>query len=197
MLRTNLSTRPFYNVRAVQFVLALVAGIVVAITAFNVIQFARLSSRERSLGSDAAAAESDAARLRTQAARLHAQIDPKELEVVATAAREANAVIDQRAFSWTELFSQLEKTLPENVRITGVQPQVDRDGRFILEMQAQGRRVEDIDAFIEALEGTGTFRNVLPPEERVADDGLMEAVIRGEYVAQQARPGARVNGGRP
>jgi Tfp pilus assembly protein PilN len=196
MLRTNLATRPFYNVRAVQSVLMLVAALVVAITVFNAVQFVRLTARERSLGADAATAENEASRLRAQAARLHAQIDPKELEVVAAAAREANAVIDQRAFSWTELFSQLEQTLPENVRVTAVQPHVDRDGRFVVEMHAQGRRVEDIDAFIEALEAQGTFKDVLPPEEHVDDDGLMEAVIRGEYVAQQARPAAADGGAR-
>jgi Tfp pilus assembly protein PilN len=194
MLRTNLSTRPFYNVRAVQTLLMLVAAIVVAITLFNVVQFVRLSARERALGADAAAAETEAARLREQAARLHAQIDPKELEVVATAAREANAVIDQRAFSWTELFSQIERTLPENVRITAIQPHVERDGRFIVEINTEGRRVEDVDAFIEALEAQKTFRNVLPPQEQVNEDGLMEAVIRGEYIAQGARPTPPVNG---
>jgi hypothetical protein len=35
MLRTNLATRPFYNERAVRFVLGVVALIVLGVTAFN------------------------------------------------------------------------------------------------------------------------------------------------------------------
>ena len=35
MLRTNLSTRPFYNERAVHLLLALAAVIVLALTAFR------------------------------------------------------------------------------------------------------------------------------------------------------------------
>jgi hypothetical protein len=113
MLRTNLSTRPFYNVRAVQATLALVTAVVVAITLFNVVQYARLSALERSLGADALRAETEAARLRGEAARLRAQINPKELELVATAAREANTVIDQRASRGRSCSPQFEQTLPE------------------------------------------------------------------------------------
>jgi hypothetical protein len=189
MLRTNLASRPFYNVRAVQATLALVGAVVVAVTLFNVIQYARLSALERSLGADAARAETEAARLRGEAARLRAQINPKELELVATAAREANTVIDQRAFSWTELFSQFEQTLPEDVRITAVQPRLERDGRLIVAMQIEARRIEDADAFIEALEGQGTFRNVLPSEEQTAQSGLIEAVLEGEYIARSREVG--------
>src|SRR5690349_23945187 len=109
MLRTNLATRPFYNVRVVHTVLGVIAIAVIAITVFNVVQYARLSGRERSLGADATRAETEAAGLRAQAARLRAQIDPKDLQAVAAAAREANAVIDQRAFSWTDLFAEFER----------------------------------------------------------------------------------------
>jgi len=184
MLRTNLASRPFYNVRAVQTLLALGAVLVIAITLFNVIQYARLSALERSLGADAARAEDDAARLRGDAARLRAQINPKELELVATAAREANTVIDQRAFSWTELFSQFEQTLPEDVRITAVQPRLDREGHLMVAVQIEARRVEDADAFIEALEAHGGFRNVRRNEEQTAQNGMIEAVLEGEYVAR-------------
>ena len=184
MLRTNLSTRPFYNVRAVHMVLGVVAAIVIAITLFNVVQYVRLSAQERSLGGNAEQAEREASRLRGEAARLRGQIDAKDLDVVARAAREANAIIDQRAFSWTALFSAFEQTLPENVRITAVQPHVERDGRLLVTIQAEGKRVEDIDAFIEALEAQGTFRNVLPAQEQPRDDGMIEAAISAEYAGQ-------------
>jgi hypothetical protein len=195
MLRTNLATRPFYNVRVVHAVLGAVAVLVIAITAFNIVQYARLSGRERSLGADAARAETEAAGLRAQAARLRAQINPKELQTVAAAAREANAVIDQRAFSWTDLFAEFERTLPDDVRITAVSPRVDRDGRFMVSMQVQGRRVEDVDAFIERLEADGTFRNVLPTEEQTTEQGLIEAVVDGEYVRGTRAPATPARGG--
>ena len=188
MLRTNLATRPFYNIRAVHTLLAVVALVVVIVTLFNLIEFVRLSANERSLGAAAATAEDEAARLREQAARLRAQINPAELNAVAAAAQEANAVIDQRAFSWTDLFSQFEATLPENVRITAVQPRREQDGTFAVNIGVQARRVEDVEAFIQALEAQTPFKDVLAREEQTGDNGLIEAVIDGHYMPARSAP---------
>ncbi len=68
MIRTNLSTRPFYNARAVRALLALFAVIVVAMTAYNAVQLVRLSGSQRTLGANAAANEREATRLRSDAA---------------------------------------------------------------------------------------------------------------------------------
>ena len=46
MLRTNLSTRPFYNERAVHVCLALSAILVVALTVFNLWEIYSLSGRD-------------------------------------------------------------------------------------------------------------------------------------------------------
>ena len=182
ILRTNLATRPFYNTRAVRAAVGLLALVVLAVTVFNVAQFVRLREAEGTLGARADQAEAEAARLRGDAARIRAQIDPKELGVVAAAAREANGIIDRRAFSWTELFSQFEQTLPPDVRITAVQPRLERTGAFIVAMTVEARRVEDLDAFLDALEKHGTFRNVRSLEEQTNDHNLIEAVIEGAYV---------------
>ena len=183
MLQTNLSTRPFYNARAVQTILGVLALIVLAVTLFNVVQIVRLTLRQRSLSARAVEAERDAQRLRSEAAVIRSRIDPKQLAVVASQAREANAIIDQRTFSWTELFETFEATLPPDVRITSVQPRLDQSGTFYVGMTVEARRAEDVDAFVEALEKTGAFHDVLPNEEQPNDEGLLEAVIDGVYVA--------------
>jgi hypothetical protein len=182
MLRTNLSTRPFYNVRAVQVALGAAGAIVLAVTLFNVVQIARLTMSQQALGARAAEAEEEAARLLAEAARIRAQIDPQELQVVANAAREANQIIDQRAFSWTELFAQFEATLPPDARIRAVQPRLERDGNFIVAIGVEARRAEDLDAFVEALETAGAFHNVLAVQEQTGTSGLIEAIVEGTYV---------------
>ena len=181
MLRTNLSTRPFYNARAVQTVLGTLGLIVVAITLYNVVTIARLTVQQRSLSARAVEAEREAERLRTEAVGIRARIDARELTVVAGEAREANAIIDQRTFSWTELFQTFEMTLPPEVRITAVQPRLGQDGTFHVGVLVEARRAEDVDQFVEALEKSGTFHNVLPSDDRVNDDGLLEAVVDGVY----------------
>jgi hypothetical protein len=181
MLRTNLATRPFYNVRVVHVVLGVVAALVIGLTASNALQIMRLGASQSTLGARAADAQREAARLRAEAVRIRAQIDPQELQVVANAAREANAIIDQRAFSWTDLLSEFEATLPPNVRITAVQPRLEKTS-FVVSVAVESRRSEDLDAFIEALEERGAFHNVLSIQEQTNTEGLIEAVIEGNYV---------------
>jgi hypothetical protein len=181
MLETNLATRPFYNVRAVRLALAACALLVAVLTLFNVFQAVRLTASQRQLGARAAEAEVEAARLRAEAARLRSDIDPRELQAVANSAREANAIIDRRAFSWTELFAEFEETLPPDVRIMAVQPRLD-DGVFTVSVAVEARRAEDLDAFIEALEARNRFRGVLATQSQMTEDGLLEAVIEGAYV---------------
>lgn len=197
MLRTNLATRPFYNTRVVQAVLGVLVIVVALLTILNVVQLVRLNLSERELGARAGEAEVEAARLRADAQRIRGQIDTAELAQVATAAEEANAIIDQRAFSWTELMVRLEETLPESVRMTRLQPRIDDDGRFVLSVRVRARRVPDLEMFLDALEQTNVFHEVLATEERVAQDGLVDALVEGVYEPVMRARDASVPAGGP
>lgn len=99
MIRTNLSTRPFYNERAVHFWLLVVAAVVVLATAFNVMRVLRYSRSDTTLAAQASLDEDRSRDLRQQAARLRATVDPKQVEFASTEARKANELIDRRTFS--------------------------------------------------------------------------------------------------
>jgi Tfp pilus assembly protein PilN len=182
MLRTNLSTRPFYNERAVHAVLALAAILVVALTVFNASRVVSLSRRQTELSARAQTAETRSRELRAAALDIRRGLDTKELEAVATAAREANAIIDRRLFSWTELFNRFETTMPDDVRITSIRPKIDMDGTVRVTLGVVGRRVEDIEQFMGNLEATGTFADVLMREENVMEDRTLVAVLDGRYL---------------
>jgi len=189
MLRTNLSTRPFYNMRAVQVTLAGLAILVIAMTLFNAFELIRQGARQREFGAREVEAQAEAARLRNDAARIRAQINPKELEVVAASAREANSIIDLRAFSWTQLLSQFETTLPEGVRLKAISPRIEKDGSVVIGVGVEARRGADVEMFLDALEMTGSFKNPLATEEQMNREGLIDAIVEAVYV-QPARPAA-------
>lgn len=182
MLRTNLSSRPFYNTRAVYIALIAVAVVLAGVTVFNIVKGVSLYSSQSTLGLTESEARREAERLGREATRIRSQINQQELAVVSAAASEANSLIDQRAFSWTDLMAQFETTLPEDVRIRSVQPRLEA-GRFIVTILVEGRNPEDVDAFIEALEASGNFANVLPTVQNVTEQGLIEATIQGVYAA--------------
>jgi hypothetical protein len=182
VIRTNLSTRPFYNLHAVRVIVGALAILVLAITAFNVVQIVRLTMAQRTLGAQASAAEQEAARLRRDAVQILARVDTKELETVAKAAREANAIIDERTFSWTEVFAHFEEALPEDVRITSVQQQPGSD---VVMFGAEARSIDDLDVFIEALERTGAFRDVIALSEVQMENNVIDARLSATYMSQQ------------
>jgi Tfp pilus assembly protein PilN len=182
MLRTNLSTRPFYNERAVHALLTLAGAIVLVLTIFNLYEIVALSKEQSELGSRASVSEARARTLRAHAAQIRHGLDPKQLDTISGEAREANAIIGQRLFSWTELLNRLETTLPEEVRITAMRPRVESDGSITIQMSITGRRFEDINRFLENLEGTGAFTDMLPRDEITNEDGLHQATIEGHYL---------------
>ena len=192
MLKTNLSTHPFYNIRAVQVTLGALALLVAVMTVVNLVQLVRLTASERALGARAEQAEADAQRLREEARRIRSQIDAKELNEVAAAAQEANGIIDLRAFSWSDLFKEIEQTLPESVRLTSFQPQEDRQGNLVVNLRVQARRVQDLESFLDALESTGMFHQVLAAEEQTNPEGLINALVEGVYLP--ASPAAAAAG---
>src|SRR5688500_1852041 len=116
MLRTNLSTRPFYNERALHGVLGVTAAIVVILTIFNLTQIVLLTRRQSSLSSQASADEARATELRARAVRTRQAVNAKQIDTISSAAQEANTIIGQRLFSWTVLLNRLGDALPDNVR---------------------------------------------------------------------------------
>jgi Tfp pilus assembly protein PilN len=196
MLRTNLAARPFYNERIVRALLVALAAVAVGLSIYTAGEFISLGARNRSLDSQAAAAEQRARELRAEAAKVRQSVSRADLDKVAAAAREANVLIDRRAFSWTALFNRFEETLPADVRITAVQPQVSNDGRLVIAMTALSRRVEELDTFIDRLEKTGAFGSTLSREEQVEEDGTIRSIIQGFYGASAGdpRPASKAGG---
>ncbi|MGH9143435.1 MAG: PilN domain-containing protein [Vicinamibacterales bacterium] len=188
MIRTNLSTRPFYNERIVRLWLLAIALGVLAATAFNVSRVLRYSRSDTRLATQASSDEARAGDLRRQAARLRASVDPRQVDFAAADAKQANDLIDRRTFSWTELFNRFETTLPDDVRIAAVKPRVDPDRGILLTINVSAKSVDDVNAFIENLEKTGAFANIRPADERTDEAGLLASVLEAVYVPSVGKP---------
>jgi Tfp pilus assembly protein PilN len=191
MIRSNLATRPFYDERAVHTWILIGALIVAAATVFNVGRVLTYSRSDTQLAGEASRDEARAAQLRQQAMRLRSTVDPKQIDFASNEARQANELIDRRTFSWTELFNRFETTLPDEVRITAVRPQMDKQRGIVLNIAVVARSNEDMELFMERLRETGVFPSVQPIEEHFDEAGLLETSIEALYA-----PGARAAQGR-
>jgi Tfp pilus assembly protein PilN len=186
VIRTNLATRPFYNDRTVQLWLLVAAVVAVAATLFNGWRILHYSGSNTELAAQAARDETRAAQLRNDASRLRATVDPRQIATVSADARQANDLIDRRTFSWTELFNRLETTLPADVRLTSVRPQLDKDRRIVLTILVVARSVDDVNQFMEKLDETGAFANLTPVQEHTNDQGQIESTLEAVYVPKAA-----------
>jgi Tfp pilus assembly protein PilN len=194
VIRSNLSTRPFYNERAVHLWLALATVVVVAATLFNIARVVRYSQSDTELATQASRDEARAAELRAAAGRLRATVDSRQIDYASAEARQANELIDRRTFSWTELFNRFETTLPDDVRIVTVRPKIDPKTGIMLTIAVVARNVDDVDRFMENLESTGAFANLLSKEEHFNDQNLLEATLETVYVPSKNVAGRGTKG---
>jgi Tfp pilus assembly protein PilN len=81
-----------------------------------------------------------------------------------------NTLISRKAVSWTQLFADLEKVIPGNVRLVSVRPQITPTNQVILDMTVganTGEPVVDMLMKLEAspLFGATTITTMLPPSQ--------------------------------
>ena len=155
----------------------------------------RLTSRDAEVRRQADAAEARGRRACDRGARVIRQtINRDQLAAVQAAAREANQLIDRRAFSWTDLFNRFEAdAAPATCGSPRSRRRSIQQGRLLVAVTVVSRRVEELDGFIEALEKTGAFQEVLSRQEEAQEDGTLRSIIQGYYRPSR---GASAAGGR-
>ena len=186
MARINLATHPSYNVRLVRLVCGVLIAGGAALSVFDAVQWMRLRGRDADVRLQAEQADREARRLQADARQVRQSVNREQLAATEVGAAEANQLIGRRTFSWTRLLNQFETTLPAGVRIASITPQVDQAGRLLVAVAVVSRRVEDLDTFIEALEASGGFSEVLSRQEEAQEDGMLRSVIQGYYTPAAA-----------
>jgi Tfp pilus assembly protein PilN len=187
MLKINLATRPFYNERVVHVVLILLgtgALVLMGLAGRTVLELSKVHTE---ITRAAEASDALVETVSQETLSLNENVSDEELEVLRRSAAEANRLIDQRVFSWTELFNLIERTLPNRVMLTGLRPSGNAS-RISLVIGVVGERVADIEEFIEQLEASGSFENVLARQEQRTEDGMYSAQLTGEF---RGRPSDR------
>jgi Tfp pilus assembly protein PilN len=180
VLRTNLSTRPFYNERIVHAVAAIAAILLLAITAAQVVRVVRLSRLKTELSGYIKRDKAEAELRTNEAAGIRRGLDQAQLTLVASEAKEANQLIERRTFSWTQLLNYLTETLPNDVMLTSIRPDFQEGGTQI-SMEIQGRGGDEIDKFWENLEKTGAFHDIEWSGLNVSEEGIHRVQMTAIY----------------
>jgi hypothetical protein len=185
MVRINLSTRPFYNERLVAFIIAVIGVIAIGVMAFSVQQIVSLSSKRTTLRAQIAQGAAAANRADIETESIQKSINARALKALALDATQANRLIDERTFSWSVFFTLIGKTLPDDVRVDSVAPSVDKEG-VVVRMTIVSKHTDDLALFIENLQNTGAFYDILPQQEDSTEEGNRRTTVQARYLSPKA-----------
>jgi type IV pilus assembly protein PilN len=97
-----------------------------------------------------------------QQAKLNAVIHKPENETVLERSVFINTLLLRKGISWNQIFSDLEKTIPYNVKLTRIRPSVDDQGRVTLDMTLASDTAVIMLGALKAFEDSSLFGAVIP-----------------------------------
>jgi type IV pilus assembly protein PilN len=93
-----------------------------------------------------------------------------------------NSIIDQSSFNWTQMFMDLERVLPNGVRVVSIQPQLvagNMEVKLVVAATSDDAKLK----FLRTLEASKVFRRVVltseraPTEANAGDQTLLELQV--------------------
>jgi type IV pilus assembly protein PilN len=158
-VRLNLSTSPLESNR--RFTLG--AGVIgtIAILAFLVLSYRSYSTwrSDKELRAKQDSLELQIARMQQQRQQLSAFFENPGTVARRQRAAYLNSLIQQRAFPWIKIFVDLERILPEGVRVVSIEPKLAGDSlqlTFLVGAMTDDGKLK----FLKALESSPEFSHI-------------------------------------
>ena len=162
----NLASEPFRRDRpmivgtaAVSVLLVILLGIFISLA---------ISERNRAKEARGLIAKVDA-QLRTMSAeqsKLEAVLRKPENAEVLDRSIFANQLLMRKGVSWTQIFTDLEKVLPHDVRLVTVRPQLNGTSDLLLDMEVATQNADAVVPFMMNLEKSPVFGSATPHSSR-------------------------------
>lgn len=160
-IEINLASRPYRNDLPLGVLLGVVVALSFGLTAKNVYTYITADSRLEALDRELADHQRSMERIQTEAQRLKQELDAVDLDILQPQADFANAVLQERNFSWTLFFNALEDVLPWHTKLTSIRPHFD-SGRVVIEVNATSQNYDGFLEFQRVLQASSHFDQVVP-----------------------------------
>jgi type IV pilus assembly protein PilN len=153
----NLSSQPLENLRPLRVGVALAAlaavlfgGIIVRNELRNRSEFQALIERRTAL-------QASLGSLQRERQELQEWLDQPHAVQVRERSAFLNSLIQRKSLSWTQMFVDLEKTLPQRARITSIKPSLSNSPGADLALTAEADAMSPLVEFLKNLEGSPKF----------------------------------------
>lgn len=194
--RLNLASNPFRN-RTLPWTVA------VAVSAVSLLALVLILAQYREASAQAAVSERQVLAMRgerdglqKQAEEVRQTIPPEQQKTLEA----AHALVSRKSFSWSQLFSDLEASMPTSVRVSRINVrEVARVGdqtRADLDLTVVGRAPSDVTGMISEMNRAGTFNAIPLSENQKSGRGESgyEWVLRVSYVQRVRRRAGNTRG---
>lgn len=168
----NLSTRPFPAYRLINIALACILVVLVVVSVWQGVGFIRYSKLARSIRTEEQDTRVEAEALGKRVAELESRLDRPESTAKLNEIGFLNHLILRKNFSWTRLFAIIEEMVPDNVHFTNLTPDVGTNGGITLHLGVRARSIADVKEFLERLEKSPVFENVIVTAEQKNDPAV-------------------------
>jgi len=103
-----------------------------------------------------------------------------------------NGLIQRKGFSWTRVFEDLERVMPNRLHVVSLRPELNEQNQLQLEMKVVGdTRTEAID-LVHRMEGSKHFQGSQLESESTGDNGAaVMATVSAIYVPDAADRGGK------
>jgi Tfp pilus assembly protein PilN len=126
--------------------------------------------------------------------KIEAFLDRPESREVRVRSEFLNSAIARKAFSWTEVFTDLEHVVPPRLHVTSIHPDVNNDGQIELHLSVGGAKREAAIELVRRLEQSSHFAQAQIHDEsfqtgqRAQSEGdAVSYTITAIYIPQFAR----------
>jgi Tfp pilus assembly protein PilN len=178
----NLATQPFRN-RALPWTVAVVVALfsVVALT-FTLSQWNVARAHSLAVEQDVRALRAQSDELKKQAGEINESLTDEQRRMLDA----AHLIADRKNFSWSRLFSDLEATLPQGVRVSRITVRdINGSGgqaRAELELAVVARNPADVTDMMGKMASSGIFSaDLLTQTPAPKGEAGIEATLRVRY----------------
>jgi Tfp pilus assembly protein PilN len=165
----NLSTKPFPAHRATSLLLGTFLAILGVVSVWQVARFYRYTAQSGGIRGEEQDLRVESEALRQRLSELQARLDRPEAAAKLSEIGFLNGLIVRKSLSWTRVFASLEDIVPASVHLISLRPSVAAEGTVEMEIDVRGRSLRDVTGFVDALEESSAFADVIMSIEQKRD----------------------------
>jgi type IV pilus assembly protein PilN len=174
----NLASQPYENLRPF-YLAAGIAAVLLTALALLVVWNVRQNDHEtRRLTEQSDRLEKDLQSARREQRDLQQWLARPEVLEIRDRSAFLNSIIARKSLSWTQMFMDMEKILPERVQVTAIHPSLNKDQQAELKLTVSAPSVQPLVEFLKSLESAPQFGAPVVesqrfPAEKAADTNIV------------------------